>query len=131
MPDAPIRVLVLDDEELVLETLACFLEDQGYDVHTATTGEKALDLLTHVHPDLAIVDMRLPGFDGNAFILKAHRLQPRLRFLIHTGSADYLPPPPLAALGIGNDNVFHKPVRDLRDFIRAIERQIAAEDRDT
>jgi DNA-binding response OmpR family regulator len=58
------RILVIDDEELLRNTLARVLKRAGYDVATAGDGHEALHLLEENGFDLAYLDIRLPGMDG-------------------------------------------------------------------
>lgn len=58
------RILIVDDERLVLATLAEGLRQAGYDVEEAASGEEALRLLEANLPDLAILDMYMPGMRG-------------------------------------------------------------------
>lgn len=113
MREEDTSIIVIDDEDMVRINLADFLEDEGYLVAKAASGEEGLQLVKGTKFDIAIVDMRLPGIDGNTFILEAHRLQPELRYLIHTGSADYSLPEDLRSIGISQDLVFYKPVHDM------------------
>lgn len=118
-----IRIMVVDDEEVITFTLEAFLEDRGYEVFIANDGNKALDILESQPLDIAIVDIRLREYDGNTFILTAHELQPGLKFLIHTGSATYTIPAEMAALGISEEDIFLKPIRDFNALFEAIERK--------
>src|SRR3954469_23075340 len=60
-----VRVLIVDDEPDVLALLVATLERvAGVEVHAALTGERALDVVGDVAPDLAVVDLCLPGIDG-------------------------------------------------------------------
>lgn len=58
------KVLVVEDEPSLIETLDYTLRRQGYDVITATDGRKALELARIQRPDLIILDIMLPGLDG-------------------------------------------------------------------
>jgi len=113
MREEDTSIIVIDDEDMVRINLADFLEDEGYLVAKAASGEEGLQLVNERKFDIAIVDMRLPGIDGNTFILEAHKLQPELRYLIHTGSADYSLPEDLRSLGVSQDLVYYKPVHDM------------------
>ncbi|MDP7071013.1 MAG: response regulator [Phycisphaerales bacterium] len=63
----PRRILVADDEHLVAAGLVAGLKDLGYEViGPASNGEKAIELCRAEHPDLAILDIRMPGLDGLA-----------------------------------------------------------------
>ncbi len=58
------RVLVVDDERNQRATLADILADEGFDVVTAETGEKAVRLFQEEGFDAVLMDVRLPGIDG-------------------------------------------------------------------
>ncbi|MGH8905555.1 MAG: response regulator [Egibacteraceae bacterium] len=58
------KVLVVDDEPQILRALGVNLRIRGYDVHLASTGEKALRLAADHRPDVVILDLGLPGIDG-------------------------------------------------------------------
>lgn len=58
------RILIVDDEEDVLELVQYNLEQSGYHVETATSGEQALTYSKKKTPDLIILDLMLPGIDG-------------------------------------------------------------------
>ncbi len=58
------RILVVDDEYLIRWTLQQNLEKQGYEVLLAETGEEALEKVKEEAPDLALLDIKLPGMDG-------------------------------------------------------------------
>jgi CheY-like chemotaxis protein len=117
---SPPKVLVVDDDEFVRINLVAFLEDEGLVVHSAAAGEEGLDILEREDLDVAVVDMRLPGMDGNTFILTAHRRRPGLGFVIHTGSIDYQLPEALRNIGLIPGHVFHKPVPDMNILLAAI-----------
>ncbi len=58
-------VLVVDDEEGILETLAGILEDEGYEAVTATSGKQALNLVKELLPEVILLDVWMPkGIDG-------------------------------------------------------------------
>lgn len=117
-----LRVLVVDDEDMVRSSLRLFLEDEGFDVRVAPSAEDALVLLREEPVDVAIVDIRLPGRDGNTLILEAHQIRPALRYLIHTGSTNYVVPPEAEQLGVRKEHVFLKPLHDMTPIARAIRR---------
>lgn len=126
MDHASVLVLVVDDEEMVRENLEAYLEDEGFNVVTASSGEDALNLLAEVSPHVGIIDMRLPGMSGNDFILKAHTLRPALRYLIHTGSTNYKLPPELIAIGVTRDDIYTKPLQNMDDLVKGIGRHMGS-----
>lgn len=72
------RVLVVDDEPMLRETLANMLSDEGYVVDTAVDGEAALDRVHAVRPDAILLDLMMPGMNGRQF-LQALRDEPAYR----------------------------------------------------
>ena len=125
---SPIRVLIVDDEYPIRVSLGGYLEDRGFEVFSAESAEETLGMLSRQTIDCVIVDLRLPRLDGTELILKAHELQPSLKFLIHTGSADYQLPPSLLELAIGQEDVFQKPVAHMRVIVDAIQRLVRKEE---
>ena len=125
---APLKVLVVDDNDSLRRNLVAMLADENFDVSEARSGEAALTELGHQSFNVALVDMRLPGMSGNEFIEQASSISPALRFLIHTGSADYLIPPNISALGVSDQDVFLKPISDIEKLfgrIRGLCQKIA------
>ena len=119
MEQAPM-ILIVDDENSVQMNLVAYLEDEGYSALTAHSGEEGLELVNREAIDCVIVDMRLPGMDGNSFIALAHRLRPDIRFIIHTGSLTYMMPEWMKEMGIGKEHLFLKPVVHMDRMMKAI-----------
>ena len=68
-----LRVLVVDDEPFIVTGLQVFLEDEGMQVDSAGSGEEAVDIARNDSSfDVCIMDMRLPGMNGDTTI---HTLQ--------------------------------------------------------
>jgi DNA-binding response OmpR family regulator len=61
------RVLVIDDDASIRQVIAYALADEGYQVDEASDGQAALDLVEHRHPDIILLDMKMPGMDGWQF----------------------------------------------------------------
>jgi CheY-like chemotaxis protein len=109
-----LRILVVDDEVMIAQNLRAYLEDEGMDVEVADSAERALVLVKDgAAYDVCIMDLRLPGLDGSTAIAALHRLSPRLRFILHTGSHNYVLSDELRALGILDGQLFRKPVLDM------------------
>jgi two-component system, chemotaxis family, chemotaxis protein CheY len=62
------RVLVVDDEPMVRDTLGQVLADEGYIVDTAVDGEDALDRVNEARPDAILLDLMMPGMNGRQFL---------------------------------------------------------------
>lgn len=113
MPQAPKLFLILDDETSIRQSIAAFMEDEGYVVFQAESTEEALEIVGNHPIDHAVVDIRLPGHDGNFFMLEARKIRPQIKFVVHTGSADYIPSKAIQALGVTPDKILIKPAGDL------------------
>jgi DNA-binding response OmpR family regulator len=58
------KILLVDDELAILKVLSIKLRISGYDVVTASGGQKALDLVNSASPDIMLLDVIMPGIDG-------------------------------------------------------------------
>jgi CheY-like chemotaxis protein len=115
-------VLVVDDEPFIVTGLRVFLEDEGMRVDSVDSGERALEVAgTDCGYDVCIMDMRLPGMNGNSTIRALHELCPQLKFVIHTGSANYTIPDDLRAIGIVEKQVFAKPLLDMTPLAETVQ----------
>jgi len=123
--DKPVTLLIVDDEEGVVRNLAAYFEDEGFKILTAYSGEKALDILDKNKIDAAIVDMRLPGINGNEVVSQAFAQGNKVKFIIHTGSTDYKLPKILTEFGLTYNQVFLKPVADMAQLKSAILQLLA------
>lgn len=115
-----INLLLIDDEKQLLQNLEFFFEDEGYNVFTVESGEEGLKVLRQENIQVCVVDMRLPGIDGNEVIRVAMAEDILHKFLIHTGSTDYSLPADLRAKGMTEDLVFLKPVADMTVLADAV-----------
>jgi CheY-like chemotaxis protein len=115
------RVLLVDDEPHIVTGLRVFLEDEGMQVGSAGSGEEAVEIArSDCGFDVCIMDMRLPGMDGDTAIRTLHEICPDLKFIIHTGSADYSIPADLRTLGIDENVLFAKPLLDMQPLAETV-----------
>jgi CheY-like chemotaxis protein len=82
------KILVIDDDRLVVKSLSKLLEMQGYEVSIAQSGEEALKIVDKLDFDLIISDIRMPDMDGveamrriGQFLRKAGRKEPSVIFI--------------------------------------------------
>ena len=120
MSSSMLRLLIVDDEEEVRINLVAFFKDEGFIVRSYTNGEDALTSIEQEDADFGIIDMRLTGMDGNELIINAHKLCPKMKFIIYTGSVSYTIPESLNKIGIKSEHVFNKPVKDMNILAKAI-----------
>lgn len=118
------RILVVDDEPQILRALGTNLKGRGYEVDLAPTGEVALVLAARNHPDVVILDLGLPGIDGNEVIrgLRGWTDVPIVVLSVRESERDKV-----AALDAGADDYVTKPfgMDELLARLRAALRRAA------
>jgi signal transduction histidine kinase len=87
MPDLLPRILIIDDEEVVLDSCAQILEGEGVAIATASDGHQGLQSLEEFHPDLVFVDLKMPGLSGMQVIERIRALDPTIVTIVITGYA--------------------------------------------
>ena len=87
--NSAVRVLILDDEEMVLTSLRSFLElETDYEVVTFLSPGKAIEYAQSSQIDLVISDYLMPEMDGITFLAKIKEIEPQATRIILTGYAD-------------------------------------------
>src|SRR5262249_59421183 len=81
---AKARILIVDDEPLIRDTLAEFLAQEGFTIATAPDGVKALALAREQRFDLVICDIQLPGMDGVELLERLLQIDPETFVLLIT-----------------------------------------------
>ncbi|MDR3641772.1 MAG: response regulator [Humidesulfovibrio sp.] len=117
-------VLLVDDERDFADTLAERLQARGFQVTTAYDGEDALRLAAGLDPDVAVLDVNLPGIDGLALLRELKKLKPQIEALMLTGQNDLATA--VAGMKLGASDYLVKPVpieRLAEAILRAQERR--------
>ena len=81
------RILIVDDQVALADTLRQILERHGYECSVAHTGKQAIDQLTSFYPDLVLSDVIMPGMDGIEFARVAQNVLPGCPVLLCSGNA--------------------------------------------
>lgn len=82
------NILVIDDELDMCEALRDFLTDKGYMVNLCTEGEKALEIVRKLFPDIIILDIKMPGMDGLKVLKELKRFSKDTKAFIITAYGD-------------------------------------------
>ncbi|HWR52660.1 MAG TPA: response regulator [Bryobacteraceae bacterium] len=83
--DFQTRVLVVDDEPIILETMSAILKGEGFAVRTAEDGFAALVTLRQTPPDIIISDLRMPNMSGFEFLSVVRRRFPHIPIIAISG----------------------------------------------
>lgn len=84
---AKIKVLIVDDEEIMRDLLGDILGDEGYKVFTASSGFEALQFVEKEAVEIIISDIMMPGISGLEMLVKAKKIDPLLDVIVMTGYA--------------------------------------------
>ena len=85
----PLRILLVDDDLLVVAGATAMLEELGHEVSSATSGADALTLVgPHGHFDLMLTDYMMPGMSGAQLAAQVRALHPSLPILLASGFAE-------------------------------------------
>ena len=121
---AMIRLLVVDDEAEICDFLKCFFEDRDFEVQTALSGEKALELVETFRPQVMLLDIKMGTMDGLAVLRKVKSKYPKIKVIMVTAleSTDKIE----EAMRNGADNYITKPLsleyleNDVREKITSL-----------
>ena len=116
------RILVVDDETVLVDLVRSYLEREQYEVLTATDGLMALDLIRTARPDLVVLDIMLPGLDGIEVCRRLRQFSDAYVIML-TARAEEIDT--ILGLTVGADDYLTKPFspRELVARIKALLRR--------
>ena len=121
------RILLVEDDERIRSSMRLALEDEGYEVEEAGSGEEALDRFADLPADVVLIDLMLPGMDGFECCraLRRHSAVPIIMVTARTDTHDVV-----AGLEAGADDYVTKPfvAKELGARIRALLRRVRPAD---
>lgn len=95
-----VKILVIDDEQSIRHLLDTLLRRKGYDVVLADGGRKGLELFRREHPDVVVLDLKMPEMDGVTVLREIHSLDPTKPVIILTGAGTPEVEQQVRALGV-------------------------------
>ncbi|MGZ4456532.1 MAG: response regulator transcription factor [Nocardioides sp.] len=125
MAPSAARILVVEDEPVINQAVTDRLRGSGYDVVQAWDGPGAVARCAETSPDLVLLDVMLPGFDGHEVCrrIQADRPVPVLMLTARDDEADVL-----VGLGVGADDYLTKPFR-MRELVARVAALLRRVDR--
>jgi DNA-binding NtrC family response regulator len=115
------RILVVDDDDAILSSVATILQLKGYNVDTAETGRQAIEKSQSQFFNLALLDIKLPDMEGTSLLVKMHQTTPRMMKIMLTGYPSL--ENAVAALNLGADAYLLKPVNP-KDLLKVVEEKL-------
>lgn len=116
-----IKVLIIDDERPIRETLEMFLREKGYEVATSEDGKEGLEAVQRVRPEIVILDIRLPGMDGLEVLRRIKEKGEETQVIMITAYHDT--ETTRQAMKLGAYEYIRKPL-DADEFENAIEKAV-------
>ncbi len=119
------RIVAIDDELEFTKTIDQFFSARGYEVHVALTGTSGIELVDYHQPNVVLVDLKLPGMDGDQILQHIRKTHPKTKVIIITAyndggkTRDRL-------LSLGAFAHFDKPLSSLRDLAQTVKNALAA-----
>jgi two-component system sensor histidine kinase/response regulator len=84
---AKARILIIDDEEVVLDSCSQILKNSGSEILTASSGAMGVEMAAHAKPDLVYVDLKMPGMSGFEVVKSVREIDPTIVTIVITGFA--------------------------------------------
>ncbi|EPR30738.1 putative PAS/PAC sensor protein [Alkalidesulfovibrio alkalitolerans DSM 16529] len=104
------RILLVDDEEALRQVLTLSIEDLGYEVISAESGENALTIIERADPAIVLTDIKMPGIDGVELLRRLKGLYPDVEVIMISGHGDM--DLAIQSLQHGATDFLTKPIRD-------------------
>lgn len=104
------KILLVDDEEGIRKVLAISLRDKGYEVFTAESGDKALQIFDRHEPSIVLTDIKMPGMDGIELLQKMKSSRPETEVIMVTGHGEM--ELAIQSLKFDATDFITKPIRD-------------------
>lgn len=114
-------IMLVDDEDIILNTVGKDLEEAGYQVTTVDNGEEAITLLERGHFDLVLTDLVMEGVDGIQVLKETKKILPETCVILLTGFGDLHSA--IEALRLGADDYLLKPT-DLDELLIRIKNSL-------
>ena len=114
----PASILIIDDEALIRQSIAAYLEDSGFAVQQADDGPSGLEMARSHDPDVILLDLRMPEMDGLEVLAAVTRDAPETPVIVVTGAG--VIKDAIEALRLGAFDFISKPIIDLAVLEHAV-----------
>jgi DNA-binding NtrC family response regulator len=118
----PIIVLLIDDDELIRQSIATYLDDSGFDILQADNGRAGMQMIHQTTPDVVLLDLRMPELDGLEVLDQIKQEDPELPVIVVTGAG--VLKDAVEALRMGAFDFISKPIIDMAFLENAINKAV-------
>jgi DNA-binding response OmpR family regulator len=115
MPDRKPSILIVDDEPVMVSIVRDFLVPRGYTVFEATNGTIGLEVFKERHPDIVILDVKMPGIDGNRLKDLIRKMVETVRIIMTSGHTETI------ESYITSDEIFLKKPFHIKELMEALK----------
>jgi two-component system response regulator HydG len=122
------RILVIDDDAGIVESMRNILELEGYEVDTAMTARDGLQMIQESFYHLGLFDIKLPDMDGTDLLIEAQKIRPGMRKIMVTGFASL--DNSVKSLNEGADAFILKPV-DPEKLLEVVKEKLDEQERES
>lgn len=116
------RLLVIDDEAMVRDSMVAYLEDSGYQVASVSNGVDGINSLQQQQSDLVLCDLRMPNLDGIQVISQIKENWPHIPVIVVSGAG--VMDDVVQALRLGASDYLVKPIIDLAMLEHSVKRNL-------
>lgn len=118
----PFRLLTIDDEASIRNSIAAYFEDCGYLIDEAVDGIQGLEIIQRNRPDIVVTDLRMPRMGGLEFIESLRRIDDNLPVVVVSGTG--VIGDAIEALRLGAWDYITKPIQDLAELELIVSRSL-------
>jgi putative nucleotidyltransferase with HDIG domain len=122
MSSKQIKILTIDDEYIIRETISDYLEDKGYDIVEAENGRLGIEVFHKEKPDLVLVDLRMPEMDGLDVLSVLCKESPQTPIIMVSGTG--ILQDAIEAIRKGAWDYVSKPIQDMAVLDHAVNRSL-------
>lgn len=115
------RIVAIDDEVEFIEMLQSYFGLRGYEIEVAFRGAKGIEIIKEKRPDVVLMDLKMPGIDGDEVLNLLRSMEPSPRVIFVTAYDDG-GKTKARLLKMGATAYFDKPISSLKDLEEAINK---------
>lgn len=120
------KLLIIDDDTIVRQSVVAYLEDSGFEVYEVGDGPSGLEAFRQYSPDLVLTDLRMPGMDGLQVLKQIHEESPEAPVIVISGAG--VMGDVVEALRLGASDYMIKPIVDMEMLVHSVHKTLERQD---